>query len=374
MELASLPLVSADSHVEEPSALWAENLPRWMYAELPPALQGGENATSTFAQRIGVEDAPEVKGLTAAANLTGAVDIEAMCELTADFERRFTVMRQDGISGECIYPTSGLSIWDIENPEIAGACARVYNDWIFDRLESRSPRFRCAGIIPTWDIDAAIAEVGRIAELGLAAALIPLVGTPEYNHRHWDPLWNIIEEAGMPTVMHQGTGHSMMFYRGPGAAVSNLMATQSMAPRSAALLATSGVLAAHPDLHFVYVETNASWIPWAMNTVDYYHEAFQQYEGWVWPELAEKPSHYLTRQIHGTFQYDPVAIAALEQTGAAPLLWGSDFPHAEGTYPRSRELVTEQLAEVEIGAAAAIAGGTAAKLFRFDPEVLTTPV
>ena len=70
-----------------------------------------------------------------------------------------------------------------------------------------------------------------------------------------------IAETGLPVVMHQGSGHDMLFYRGRGATVSNLLATQSMAPRTAGLLAMSGVLENHPDLHFVFVETNAAWIP-----------------------------------------------------------------------------------------------------------------
>ena len=166
----------------------------------------------------------------------------------------------------------------------------------------------------------------------------------------------------------------MLFYRGPGASVANLLATQSMAPRTVALLATSGVLAAHPSLHFVFVETNAGWLSWVMNTVDYYYKAFQEYEGWVRPLLPEPPSFYMTRQIHGTFQYDPVAIGNLAHTGTAPLLWGSDFPHAEGTYPNSRRVVRELFADVTLEEAAAMLGGTAAELFRFDAEVLETPL
>jgi len=373
MTIASLPLISADSHVEEPSYLWARNLPKSMVEELPLALQPGADAASTFAKRIGVENTAEVKGLTDAARLAGADDLEAICELTADPDRRFAVMRQDDIAGECIYPTSGLFVWGMDNRRVGEACCRLYNEWIFDRLESRSSRFRCAGMIPTWDVASAISEVEHVADMGLAAALLPLVGTPEYNHRDWQPLWSAIEETGMPVVMHQGTGHDMLFYRGPGAAVSNLVATQSMAPRTAVLLSTSGVLAAHPGLHFIFAETNASWLPWAMSTADFYHESFQEYDGWVWPDLPEKASFYMTRQIHGTFQYDPFLVDSLARTGTAPPMWASDFPHAEGTFPNSRKSVEEQLAGLAPETAAEIVGGTAARLFRFDPEVLKTP-
>ena len=100
----------------------------------------------------------------------------------------------------------------------------------------------------------------------------------------------------------------MLFYRGRGAAVANLLATQSMAPRTAALLATSGVLADHPKLHFIFVETNAAWVSWAMTCLDHYDKAFRQQVGWVRPLLEEPPSFYLKRQIHGTFQKDDARI------------------------------------------------------------------
>jgi predicted TIM-barrel fold metal-dependent hydrolase len=365
MDLRTLPLISADSHVEEPSTLWHAELPDAMRAHLPPEL-GPEHASATqFAVRIGIEDPARTREIT---------DLDALRALTADPERRFAAMRRDGISGECIFPSAGLYVWNIEDAPTGEACCRIYNDWIADRLASRSPRFRCAGMVPTWNADAAIAEVSRIADLGLAAAMLPLVGNPQYNDRKWHALWSAIEEIGLPIVMHQGSGHDMLFYRGPGAAVANLLATQSMAPRTAALLATSGVLADHPGLHFVFVETNAGWLSWAMCTVDYYYAAFQQYEGWVKPILREKPSDSMRRQIHGTFQFDPVAVHNLALTGAAPLLWGSDFPHAEGTYPRSREVVYELFAQVPLEDAAQIVAGSAARLFRFDPNVLTAPV
>jgi len=373
MGFETLPLISADSHVEEPSSLWHENL-AGLRDELPPELGPSHQSASQFAQRIGIQNAAETRSLTRAAAAAGAADLDALRALTADVDRRCEVMQRDGIAGECIYPTSGLYVWNIADPATGEACCRLYNDWIYDRLESRSPRFRCAGMIPTWSVGAAIAEVERIAGMGLAAAMLPLVGTPEYNHPDWRPLWRCIEATGLPAVMHQGSGHDMLFYRGPGASVSNLLATQSMAPRAASLLATSGVLADHPELHFVFVETNAGWLAWAMNTVDYYYEAFQEYPGWVKPLLPERPSHYMARQLHATFQADPVAIRNIATTGAAPLLWGSDFPHAEGTFPNSRQTASQLFAALPPEQAAAIGGGTAARLFRFDPAVLATPL
>ncbi len=204
MKLENLPLISADSHVEEPSALWLENLPASMIDQLPAEFGPDFHAASQFATRIGLEHAQQAKAVTESAVTAGAADLDALRALTVDPNQRFAVLREDGIAGECIYPTTGLYVWNLADGRVGEACCRVYNDWIYDCLESQSPRFRCAGMIPTWNIDSALKEVQRIAGLGLAAAMLPLVGTPEYNHRDWKPLWRAIEDTyGCASAHHR---------------------------------------------------------------------------------------------------------------------------------------------------------------------------
>jgi predicted TIM-barrel fold metal-dependent hydrolase len=376
----SLPLVSADSHIAEPRFLWYDNLPASMRDRAPRTIvPSGEGGWELERHEAGSSSARRRPGET--------VRTMAIRERAEERERlaalepaaRLAVMREDGIAGECLYPSIGLYVWLIEDAEVGRACCEIYNDWIHDQFESRSPRWRCAALIPAWDIDGAIAEVRRASRMGLGAAMLPLVGTPEYNDPIWDPLWSAIEESGLPLVMHQGTGHDMIFYRGPGATVANLLATQSMAPRAAALLTMSGALERHPALQVVFVEVNASWIGWTMDTLDFYSDSFMHYQDdrgrdWVRPKLRERPSHYIARQVHATFQDDPSALANLARTGTTPLLWGSDYPHEESTYPHSRETVTRLLGHLDSDAAAAIAGRTCADLFHFDESVLSTPV
>jgi len=162
-----------------------------------------------------------------------------------DPDIREVVLQEEGIVAECIFPTIGLYVWMLEDPEGGRASCRIYNDWIHDQLESKSHRFRCAGLIPTWDIGTAIAEVEYVAQLGLASVMLPTVAPSSYNRPEWEPLWDAIEATELPVVMHQGTGHDMIWYRGPGATVANLVSTQSIGPRTATLLATSGVLERH---------------------------------------------------------------------------------------------------------------------------------
>jgi predicted TIM-barrel fold metal-dependent hydrolase len=360
MDPGLLPKISADSHVEEPRFLWYDNLPDNMKASGPKGITPTEEGAWALVDHS--KQTPEKQALQERAD-------ERSRLAALEPEGRIEVMMSDGISGECIFPTIGLYVWEVQEPEIQDACCQIYNDWIYDQLESKSPRFRCAGLVPTGTPEMAVKEIERIGRLGLASAMMPLVGTPEYNDPSWEPVWDALDSQGLPVVMHQGTGHDMLWYRGPGAAVANLLATQSMAPRTVALLSTSGVLERHPDLHFVFVEVNASWLAWTMDTLDNYYRDFQGY-GWVRPILNDVPSVSIARQVHATFQEDPSALFSVERTGFRPLLWGSDYPHEESTYPHSRESVRRQFSGLSEADARAVLGGTAAELFHFDQSLL----
>jgi predicted TIM-barrel fold metal-dependent hydrolase len=241
----------------------------------------------------------------------------------------------------------------------------VYNNWIVERLGGID-RIKLAAMIPTWDVDMAIDEVRRMASNpSVGGLLLPLVGTPEWNLPVWEPLWAAIQETAIPAVMHQGSGHDMIFYRGWGSPTANLLTTQSMAPRAAALLSCSGVLERHPDLHVVMVEVNAGWMAWTMSTLDEYYTAHQR-NGWTKPILAELPSHYLRHQVHATFQDDPVALHNIPLTGTDCLLWGNDYPHPESTYPDSNRVLDRLLGDVAPDDARAVVFDNAARVFGFS--------
>ena len=97
--------------------------------------------------------------------------------LVSDPAHRYQVMAEEGIVGECIFPTIGLYVWMLTDPDGGAASCRVYNEWIADGL-GRSPRFKCAGLVPTWRPDDAVAEVERIAEAGLGVGDGPGGGRP----------------------------------------------------------------------------------------------------------------------------------------------------------------------------------------------------
>lgn len=366
LDVGSLPKVSADAHVDEPHDLWYRLLPEDLREAAPHRIQSNEDG----GWRLVVNGEVDESGGRLPVNETpaGAEADDRQREADASVDVRLAMMRTDRIHAEIVYPTIGLYVYGITDPAVGVASCQVYNEWIHERLGDDCDRIRYAALIPVWDPAYAISEVQRVAHWrGVGALMLPLVGNPSWNSATWEPLWMAIAETGLPVVMHQGTGHDMIFFRGWGSPTANLLATQSMAPWTAALLSCGGVFERHPDLQVVLVEVNAGWMGWTMSTLDDYFVAHRA--DLRKPHLPELPSFYLRRQLHATFQHDPVAIANRHITGVDCLLWGNDFPHPEGTYPHSHKVLEGLLDGVDPEDAAMITGTTALRLFGFHPSV-----
>ncbi len=208
---ATLGYISGDSHVNEPRNLWRDNLPKSLGAM--SGIAAGEDGGWDLVlaeSMIPAEMDPEY---------------EERRMMYADPEHRYGIMREEGILGECVYPTIGLYVWVLTDADAGAASCRVYNEWVADRL-ARSPRFKCAGLVPTWRVEDAVAEVGRHRRLQPRADHDPGGRSPEWNHCSGSRCGPRSPSRGSLAVIHQGTGHAMYFYRGQGAGVANLFATQ----------------------------------------------------------------------------------------------------------------------------------------------------
>ena len=126
-------------------------------------------------------------------------------------------------------------------------------------------------------------------------------------------------------------------------------------------LIASGALQRHPNLKFVIVECGAGWLAWLLYALD---EQTEKKHMWQSPILDKKPSEFMKLQGHVTFGDDPVGLANIGFTGAEPLLWGSDYPHDEGTYPYSKEVIKRTFAGVSDADKWKIVGGNASTLYR----------
>jgi predicted TIM-barrel fold metal-dependent hydrolase len=182
-------------------------------------------------------------------------------------------------------------------------------------------------------IAAAAAELRRAAALGLRPGLLPDT-SPKlgYNRPDWTPIWEAACESDIALSFHVGFGTNPVRNRNPGGAIANYVTVASNIIGTVSQLCASGVLATFPELKVVMTECNAGWLGWAMFQMD---EAYVKHAHWAKPKLEMPPSEYCRRQVQATFQEDPIAIANRHFTGLRCLMWGSDYPHWEGTWPNS---------------------------------------
>ncbi|MBM3674317.1 MAG: amidohydrolase [Actinobacteria bacterium] len=365
------PLISADNHVFEPATLWEERLPASMRERGPRLVVDGDwyvMALEGMPNRKLTRVTPPSESAAASGR-----DAERNAEKQrrravlgrsggADVDDRKRDMAMDGVVAEVIYPTFGLFVDMIEDAELAMACARVYNDWLADTFIGAGEVFVPSAIVPIRDVPSATAEMERVAGLGFRSALIPTTPPPgiPYNRPEYDPIWAVAAEATMPLSLHTGTGALPSAEKGPGGAVINYAKVGLLSAETLCYFAASGVLERFPGLRLVFVETGAGWFAYCCERMD---EAFEEHEQWVRPKLAERPSHYAKSQCFVTLGADRAPLLAREITGIGPLLWASDYPHPEGTFPHSQEAVTRIFEGLSDADLAAVTHDNAARLY-----------
>jgi len=349
-------LISADNHVFEPVTLWQERLPESFRARGPRLETEGEWYV------MAIEGMPNRKLSRVNGNAPGS---DRSHHGGADPDARLRDMKLDGVVAEVIYPTFGLFIDMIPAPDLQMACAQVYNDWLAETFLHRPDVFIPSAVVPVRDVASAVAELERVVALGFRAATIPTT-PPEgskYNAREFDPLWSVASDARVPLSLHTGTGALPQAERGPGGAVINYAKVGLLSAETLCYFAASGVLERFPDLRVVFVETGAGWLAYCCERMD---EAFEEHEQWVNPKLAAPPSEYVKRQCFVTLGADRAPLLTREITGVEPLLWASDYPHPEGTFPESQAVVERIFEGVPEDEMLAIVGGNAARLYGVD--------
>ena len=315
---------SADSHVLEPPEIWLE-VPRSMRERAPRTVREGDREVVYIDGQVLRRDP---LAWVESFRPPGARDLTL----------RMKDLDEQGIWAECVFPSTGIWVTLIEDPGLYAACARAYNDWMADDVNGFSERLIGAAIIPTLDTDDAVAEIERCAGLGYRTVSLAMHAPTHrrYNQDVWEPVWSAAEEAGLPVCFHAGTGTTANLPQGPGGAIINYVNVGIGAEQTVTDLVAGGVLDRHPDLKVFMVEVGAAWLPWLADRMD---EAYRQHGFFVKPALTLSPGELIRRQVYASFQHDPSAVQAALHMDLPTVMWGSDYPHLEGTYPRTQEVL-----------------------------------
>ena len=357
-------MVSTDSHANEPADLWVTRLPL-EYRERAPRIITDEKGVQwryTEGYRPDRVRVMSFEGEDWLRAQSGAV--------VAD---RIRDNRGDGVDVEIIFPNKGLAMWATPDPVFSNAQCKVWNEWSWEQFGPHPDSMLPVAAISTGDLPGAMAEIERVAKVGFRALTLPCkpiwgahdVDHVNYNLPHFDPMWALIQETGLPITFHVSTGRDPRASRGNGGAVINYV-THSLSPtiEPVANLCASGVLERFKGIKFATIEAGIGWVPWLLDAMD---EAYRKHHMWVRPKLQGLPSDYYKAHGFASFQEDPTGLALMEQCGLEnSFMWANDYPHHEGTWPHSAEAIERTMPGIGDAQRAKVLGLNAARLFKLD--------
>jgi uncharacterized protein len=280
-------------------------------------------------------------------------------------ELRVQDQERDCIQAEVLYGISGLGN-KLAEPELTAIVYEIYNAWLAEFCRSYPQRFAGLACVPSHDAELAAQETRRAAMLGLrgiefpAATAVQALWSP-----FWEPLWQAAEECGLSVSFHAGgtattasQSHDAKILK--AAHASRLAQFQIVSAEFLSAVIFGGALERHANLKIVLGESGLGWIPYVLERMDLeFDDQFSDLG------LSLKPSEYWQRQMYATFQQDHVGIALLDRLGVDNVMWGSDYPHPDGVFPDSQEVLQQQLGRVSETVKKKIVCDNAARLYGF---------
>lgn len=294
-----------------------------------------------------------------------------------DFEVRSKELDDDGIAGEIIFPQMapfGAGLMQYRHaidPEQNLAGNRAYNRWLAEFCNKNPGRHAGVAIINVDDIEVSVQEVRDAHAMGLFGGVLLPSGTgdqPYYHHYdRYAPLWTVCEELDMP--IHTHSGWSPDYGDSPAATPMFISEVDMWAHRPFPALLWSGVFEKHPNIKLVFTESGCSWILEALRLLEY--KADNPLFAYFTKDLSLSPTEYFQRNCFlGASFLGPAEAEDRYRIGVDKIMWGSDYPHMEGTWPNTYDKVRDTFGSIPEQEIRSMMGTTAADVFGFDMSVL----
>ncbi len=357
-------VISADSHVSEPPEVWAQ------YIE--PAFK----ARAPYMKREPQGDMFYCEGLpTSHMGLVGPAGVapKDMVNLTRfdqgnrkggwDPNERLKDQAADGVDAEVLYPSVGMRMFRLKEGPFQRALFRAYNRWIADYCKTHPDHYRAVGMINTDEVELAIADLHEARQLGLGGAMIAQTPKTEpYSSKRYDPLWAAAQSLEIPVSLHIVTDANRM----PG---DDLMIEYASWPywvqRTLSTLIFSGVLDRFPSLKVVSVENDIGWVGNYLQRVD---NAFYKHAPRKGSNITSgrMPSEIFRQQVYCTFINDRSGMRLWDLIGEDNIMWSSDYPHIDSTWPNSQKAIERDFVGVPEPVKRKVLRDNAARLYHFN--------
>lgn len=332
-----VPVIDADGHVDEDRDWILGALPADM-RDLGPHLIGVEGGYVTY--RIeGREWRPKFPFPFGFQTHTKAAGDRK--EGGRDPRARLEVLDGEGIDVAVMLPSLAMMFHLYEDPKVAEALCRAYNDWLALFCSADPARLAGIAVLPQQDPALAVGELERAVERhGFVGGVIRpnRIAGRTVDHPDWEILWSAAADLDVPIIVHEAYVHridTIAEDRAANYAAAHVMAHPFEQMASMLAAAVAGVLDRHPRLRLGFFEAGCSWAPYWQQRIEEHHEQM--------PGDFQGDPGVLNRRTWVTFEVDEVGVAAAAEAGWADnIVFASDFPHFDATYPGAVKAVRER--------------------------------
>lgn len=388
MATAALPrIISVDDHVVEPPDLWQQELPGSLRARGPKVVR--ERVRTDYVGGVynferGAADgdwcdlwlfddlvyptsllhAPV--GRTPEEIASRPATYDEFRPGSYDQKARLKDMDENHVEAALNFPNTfprfcGQGFAERPDKELALACLRIYNDWVTEVWCGGEGRGRLVPLtlIPLWDARLAAEEVRRCAAKGSHAIAFSenptRLALPSLYSGAWEPLWEACEETDQVVAIHIGSSSQMPSTSPDAPPAVSAVLTSHNAQGALCDWVFSGTLARHPSLRVLLAEAQVGWMPYVLERMD---TVWREARGWGGADLPDPPTSYVHGRVFGALFDDHTGLVNRDAIGMDALCFETDYPHADGTWPRSLDIAER------IAAAAGLSESELHKLLR----------
>jgi predicted TIM-barrel fold metal-dependent hydrolase len=362
-------IVDADAHVNPPPTFWSDYLPERLKS-LAPKIESGEDADYVvFEGRrkklnlLSDQAGRKGKDFKIEGRLS---DMRGGGWLPAE---RLEDMDKDGMDAAILFGGGPLGTM---NNDLFIESYRAYNRWLADFCSHDRRRLCGVAYIPVRDTDEAIGMLQEARALGFTAVNIPafpqgkeamktsgstgapttmgaqataLTGDPygarQFNDPEFERFWAAAVDLDMTLTIHLGA--RMARFGDAQKFLPDLLMTKFAMAEPIAIMIFGGVFMRFPKLRFVSVESGVGWFAFAANYMD---RTWEKQRYWTKSPLTEPPSYYMDQNVYGSFIHDRIGIELRKAPGGKNIMWSSDYPHSETTFPESAQVIERDFAGV----------------------------
>jgi predicted TIM-barrel fold metal-dependent hydrolase len=259
---------------------------------------------------------------------------------THDIDARLRELESDGVHRELAFPNALLGLMGWPDKDVRELCFRIYNEHVAELQERSNGRFYGVGMINWWDGDGCRSTLAEMQELGLKTFWLPLKpgkgddGKPiDYNEPAMYPVWEAIEESGLPVAHHIGEAPLASPCQDNSVLVGmvhNVAPFREMFGR----YVFGGILDRHPGLRVGWFEGGINWVPAAIQDAEHMYASLQHMAD---HEIEHEVAHYWREHMYASFMVDPLGLEMIDRIGIDRVMWSSDYPHNESTFGYSEQ-------------------------------------